>query len=427
MCIGLEAISVHVPKHYLDSEDLAKANGVDPEKYRFGIGIRQISIPSPDEDSVTMAFEAARTAIQRYRIRREKIGMLIVGSETGVDAAKPIASFVHGLLGLPAACRTLDTKHACYSATAALKLARDWCAGTGKGRKALVIASDIARYEVGSPGEPTQGAGAVAMVVSDSPVLFRFDDFPEATYTRDVMDFWRPHYKSTAFVQGRLSIESYLSALEHTYRDYREQSGLSWRDFDHALFHVPFSKMALKGFERIFGIERERDPELDPENLTGYFERFTLPSLYGNIRMGNLYSGSLYLSLACLLERRGKAAVGERIGLFSYGSGCCGEYFSGTAGADAEQWKDRIGLQAGLSARKRITHREYLAFRAESEARIRNGSASSSLDRPDIFATNRPSFLGIADNQRLYCIPELGDELSVRQGEASRFRRTFAA
>ena len=164
-----------------------------------------MAIPHPNEDAVTMAVEAASSLLKRYDVDRSRIGLLIVGSETGVDAAKPIAAYVHGLLCLPSMCRTFDTKHACYSATAALKLAREWCAGSGRGRKALVIATDIAQYETGSPGEPTQGAGAVAMLVGDAAAVFVFDAFPEAYYTKHVMDFWRPNYRSTALVDGPLA------------------------------------------------------------------------------------------------------------------------------------------------------------------------------------------------------------------------------
>lgn len=399
--VGIEAISVYVPRHWLPLAALAEANGVDPAKYTVGLGVEGMAVTHPNEDAVTMAVEAASMLLDRFDIGRQSIGMLIVGSETGVDAAKPIAAYVHGLLGLPSACRTFDAKHACYSATAALALARDWCAGSGKGRKALVIATDIARYEIGSAGEPTQGAGAVAMLVGDRPAIFAFEPHPEAFFAQNVMDFWRPHYRSTAIVDGPASVRSYLLALESTFDGFERLSGLRWDDFEHLLFHVPFPKMACKAFRLLY--EREaarRNGSGMTQSVDEAFEVRTAPSLWPNRAMGNLYSGSLYASLAGLLERGDAHIEGARVGLFSYGSGCCGEFFSGRIGPDASAWRGKTDIAGQLRRRTRLDYAGYVSFREESARLSREGSHS------DIqIAGGHPAcvaFLGIRDHQRVY-------------------------
>ncbi len=406
MPTGLEALSVYIPAHYLDARELANVNEVDPRKYTVGIGIHQISITSPHEDSVTMAHQAAQSLLTEYDIDPADIGMLIVGSETSVDAAKPIAAYVHGLLGLPSNCRTFDTKHACYSATAALRMARSWCSEAGKGRKALVIASDIARYEVGSPGEPTQGAGAVAMLVSDKPSLLVFDDFPEAYYTEDVMDFWRPNYRNTALVQGNLSIESYLKALESTYELYQRQSELSWEDYDYMLFHVPFPKMASKAFHRLCEVDARRGDMQALELMLKQFKLRTQPYLQANSQTGNLYSGALYLSLAELLSSQAADQPGRRVGLFSYGSGCCGEYFSGLIGDGARHCREKIGLFAALENRSELSYEKYLSFRKRSEKMADDGSYHLELSCDGSSCPGGAVFLGIEEDRRLYCVAE---------------------
>lgn len=399
--VGIEAMAVHVPKYYLPLESLASANGIDPIKFTVGLGGRAIAIPHPNEDAVTMAVEASSALLKRYNVDRSRIGLLIVGSETGVDAAKPIAAYVHGFIGLHSMCRTFDTKHACYSATAALTLAREWCAGSGRGRKALVVATDIAQYDRGSPGEPTQGAGAVAMLVGDAAAAFVFDDFPEAFYTRHVMDFWRPNYRNTALVDGPASIKSYLEALRTTYASYEVQSGVPFNGYKHLLFHVPFPKMAFKAFKTLY--EREasrRNGDGMPFPLDESFERCTAPALWANRELGNLYSGSLYLSLAGLLDRSGATVEGARVGLFSYGSGCCGEFFSGTVGACAAVWRGRTGLTEGLARRTALDHQGYLAFRETAATLAREGSFNAVL--PGVEQTGAMAFLGIKNHQRVY-------------------------
>ncbi|MBI5526420.1 MAG: hydroxymethylglutaryl-CoA synthase [Deltaproteobacteria bacterium] len=399
--VGIEAISVCVPRYWLPLTALAEANGVEPAKYAVGLGVEGMAVTHPNEDAVTMAVEASDALLKRYDIDRHSIGLLVVGSETGVDAAKPIAAYVHGLLGLPFACRTLDTKHACYSATAALALARDWCAGSGRGRKALIIATDIARYEVGSAGEPTQGAGAVAMLVGDHPSVFVFEPYREAFFARHVMDFWRPHYRSTAIVDGPASVESYLAALESTYADFERHSGLGWDDFEYLLFHVPFPKMACKAFKLLY--EREvarRNGSGMTQALGEAFESRTVPSLWPNRAMGNLYSGSLYASLAGLLERGDGSVEGARAGLFSYGSGCCGEFFSGRVGPDAAAWRGKIDIAGQIKRRTRLDYTGYISFREQSARLAEEGSHTGGAVPGGHFG--RVAFLGIKDHQRVY-------------------------
>lgn len=395
---GIEGMSVHVPRHCIDLGTLAAARGIDPAKYYEGLGGRRMAVVSPDEDPVTMAAEAARRLVERHDVDRSEIGMVVVGSETGVDAAKPIASYVHGLIGLSPQCRTFDTQHACYGATAALQLAAGWCIqGNGSRRKAIVIATDIARYEVGSAGEPTQGAGAIAMLVSCEPRVVAFDRHDEAVFTQDVMDFWRPHYRSTAMVDGRHSLDCYLRALEHTWDAYLGSSGLRFEDFRHLLFHVPFPKMAHKAFHRLHELEAARRGVAMPP-AEAMFDTLTRPSLWANVEVGNIYSGSLYLALAGLLEQGDAAIEGARLGLFSYGSGCCAEFYSVLVGPDATAWRGRIGVAEALAGRVEVDYPTYVEMRTRSEGMAGDGS----FREPVHPGNGRVRFLGVRDHRRVY-------------------------
>jgi hydroxymethylglutaryl-CoA synthase len=400
--IGIEALYVHVPEHFLDLRSLAEASGVDPAKYLIGLGGKRMSVPAPFEDAVTMAVSAAMGLFERYEVNPEQIGMVIVGSESEVDSAKATAAYVHGMLGLPPHCRTYDVKHACYSATAGLRAAADWCrnAQSGAPRKALVIASDIARYDVGSPGEPTQGAGAVAMLVGNEPGVLALDSYPEALFTEDVMDFWRPVYRTSAVVDGKTSIHSYLKALSHTFTEYEKVSGLGFNDFDYLLFHVPFPKMAFKAFSLLH--DRQIARREGARALASDFNTRAEPALFANREIGNIYSGSLYLSLAGLLHRHPNDAKGKKISLFSYGSGCCAELFSGRVGESADAWRGKTGIATGLERRTELTYSDYLKLRKTGEALATN-SAYRLLD-PDC-RNSRATFLGIRNHKRVYTVP----------------------
>ncbi len=412
--VGIEALAVHVPRYVIDLAALAASNHVDPAKYTVGLGGRRMAVPAPDEDPVTMAAEAGARLLERYDVDPQSIGFLVVGSETGVDAAKPIAAYLHRMLGLAAGCRVFDAKHACYGATAALRMAADWCVLHGRGRKALVVATDVARYPAGSAGEPTQGAGAVALLVSDRPRILTLEPFPEAVHAEEVMDFWRPTYRSTALVDGEISIQSYLRAVERTFERYSRGSGLGWDDYDHLLFHVPFPKMAWKGFRLLHEREKGRRAPGVPAFLPveTQFELKTLPALWANQELGNVYTGSLYLSLAGLLERGGEKVAGGRVGLFSYGSGSCAEFLSGLVGPDASAWAGRIGIEEGLENRIELGHAQYLHIRMIHEERMLDGSYRGP-DTMELGSGRRFAFLGVRDHQRVYASVE---ERSASEG-----------
>src|SRR5699024_4204941 len=116
--------------------------------------------------------------------------------------------------------------------------------------KVLVIASDIARYELGSSAEPTQGAGAAAFTVTADPALLTLE--PAAgLFTTDVMDFWRPNHRVTAIVDGHSSISAYLEAIGGAFDDYRAQGGADFGAIDRFCYHQPFTKMARKAHQHL--------------------------------------------------------------------------------------------------------------------------------------------------------------------------------
>jgi hydroxymethylglutaryl-CoA synthase len=391
--IGIEALAVHLPKNFLDLGVLARANGIDPEKYYFGLGCRRMAIPAADEDSVVLASHAAGTLLASYGLDASRIGLVIVGTESGVDAAKPIATYVHRMAGLPSDCRVFDVQHACYGGTAALRMAAAWVrSGFRPGRKALVIATDVARYDVGSPGEPTQGAAAVAMLVGDEPRVLELLPYPEAVHTAEVMDFWRPTYRSTALADGHYSMQCYLDALESCWHRFANGAELGLESFDFLLYHTPFPKMAFKAHRRLC----ELAPGGPPDGADGDWERRVLPTLWANMEVGNAYSASLFVSLAGLLEHAEVDATGARLGLFSYGSGSCAEFLAARVGPDAAVWRERTGLRAALERRRELTHEAYLRSRREYEERARDGSFHVSL------GDRGPAFCGTWNHQRVY-------------------------
>lgn len=405
--VGIEALNVYVPAYSLSLDKLARARGVDPGKYKSGLGMTAMAVTPPWEDAVTLAANAAAPLFDRGAIDRDEIGLLLVATESAVDHARPVSIFVHELLEMHSACRTYELKHACYSGTAALMTAAQWIAsGASRGRKAMVIASDVARYELGSPGEPTQGAGAVAMIVSSEPRLLALEFRKTGSFASSVFDFWRPLERREAIVDGKYSVDCYLGALEGSYRNYRAASGgaearggRSFTDrFRAFLYHVPFPKMAAKAHRRLLELDwAESRVDLAAtarETLAqSSFEQTVAPYLAACREIGNSYTASLYFCLATLLESYGEAMRGGDLALFSYGSGCCAELFSATVGPGARA--ARTGLAEILASRQPLSVEEYEAFRAEPEP-------SSARLRPTEGFRGRYFYAGSEQHRRRY-------------------------
>jgi hydroxymethylglutaryl-CoA synthase len=318
MNIGIDKLSFYTSHYYVDLKTLAGARSVEPDKYYVGIGQEKMGIPPPDEDVVTLGASAAWPLMQDGDL--DEVELLLFATESGIDQSKSAGVYVHGLLEMAPRCRVVELKQACYSGTAGLQMAIGFVARNPT-KKALVIASDIARYELGSPGEATQGCGAVAMLIRANPRLVAID--PDSGYhAEDVMDFWRPNYRSEALVDGKYSTMVYIHALVESWKQYAELSGRSLADFDRFCYHIPFTKMAEKAHNKLcrkFGVKTS------PEQMQKLLE----DSLCYSRITGNCYAGSMYVGLTSLLETCPADLANKRIGFYSYGSGCVGEFFSG--------------------------------------------------------------------------------------------------
>ena len=407
--VGIEALAVALPRRTLHLEDLARARGVDPAKYIGGLGVREMAVTDPGEDTVALAATAVRRLIDGNAVDPDSIGMLSVGTETGVDHSKPVASFVQGAVDLPRQMRVFDVQHACYGGTAALMAAVEWIAsGVAGGKSAVVVCSDIARYGVKTAGEPTQGAGAVALLVSARPELLAIDLGLNGTSSSHVFDFWRPLGRREAVVDGHYSIDCYLEALSGAYRDWRgkaeakeivrrNSAALPSEQLAAVGYHVPFCKMAKKAHDRLRRCDLDDvlgafDEAREEREGATSFERQVAPSLTLCSRVGNIYTGSLYLGLAGMLHAGATELAGKRIALFSYGSGCASEFFSGVVGKNAAERIRRARLDEIIGSRERVTVEEYerlMALAPESPPDI--------PPRPGAYR-----FTGVTEHRRQY-------------------------
>lgn len=365
--VGIDRITFATPNCYLSMKDLAIERGIDPNKFTVGIGQSQQAVPPNHQDIVTLGAQAA-LPLMPY-IDSNRLKMVIVGTESGVDASKSSALYIHKLLNLSSWVRCVEVKEACYGGTAALMMARDYVL-THPGAQVLVIAADIARYGVGTPGEVTQGAGAVAMLVSENPHVLQINN-DSVVKSAEIQDFWRPVYQSTALARGKFSTEQYIRMFCDVWQRYSAENDCNFNDFEAICFHLPYTKMGLKALRA--GLEENSGASLTGDTREHLLARYQDSTQYSR-RIGNIYTGSLYLGLISLLDydyfrnscdssepacdspevscdsssaansnesplHLSPILPGQKIGLFSYGSGAVAEFFSATLVPD---WRSAL-------------------------------------------------------------------------------------
>lgn len=338
--IGLGDIALHIPRPRIElSQIIERRVADDPgldRKLRRAVestGQKAIRFPAPWEDVVTMAAGAARSLLSR-RSAASLAGLrhLAAGTESAVDHSKPLSAYVQGLLrqaglAIPGTLSSFQVQHACAGGTMAVLAAAGMLATGGRpGESALVLCSDVARYEVPSSAEFTQGAGAVALLVEADPALVSLDLAHPGFSSNDVDDFFRPLGSTTAKVKGQYSMKCYHEAAEEAFADHCARLGRPEREvlasYDYFVFHVPFAKMAYTAARHLLSlhlglVDGEIDSYLEPR---GFFA-----ALESTAQVGNIYTGAAYLNLASLLRDRyraeGAGIVGKRILFSSYGSG----------------------------------------------------------------------------------------------------------
>lgn len=367
MTVGIEAIHPYGGQARIDVRSVFEGRGLNLDRFD-NLMMRHKAVALPCEDPVTHAVNAARPLIDGLgEDRKDRIELVIAATESGLDFGKALSSYVHEHLGLSRTCRVFEVKQACYGGTAALQMAAAFVAsGASPGAKALVVATDVAgaleadvRRRMVEAGEgyhePSGGTGAVAMIVGDEPAILELDGGAHGYHSYEVMDTCRP-VVNHEFGDADLSLLSYLDCLEASFDDYaRRVEGVDYAGtFDYLAFHTPFAGMVRGAHRKMM----RRLVGATPDEIDADFERRVGPSLRYCVEVGNVYSATVFLALCGVLAHEASGTE-KRVGLFSYGSGCSSEFYSGVLGADAHRRFAALGVDEALAARHALSFDEY--------------------------------------------------------------------
>uniref|UniRef100_A0A8C0C953 Hydroxymethylglutaryl-CoA synthase n=1 Tax=Balaenoptera musculus TaxID=9771 RepID=A0A8C0C953_BALMU len=399
--VGILALEVYFPAQYVDQTDMEKFNDVEAGKYTVGMGQTQMGFCSVQEGINSLCLTVVQQLMELTQLPWESVGQLEVGTETIIDKSKAVKTVLMELFqdSGNTDIEGIDTTSACYGDTDSLYSVSSSWDGT---HYALVVCGDIAVYSSGNI-HPTGRAGAVAMLVGPKAPL---------ALERGLMyiyDFYKADMTSECpQLDGKLSIQRYLRALDRCYMLYRqkiqnewEQTGidrhftlddLQFTSFTHPSARCSCYTFPLAAFLPSCGFSPglflrlpHRGLKLEDtytnEDVEKAFQKASLDmfnkkskaSLYLSVHNGNMYTSSLDGCLASLLSpHSAQDLAGSRIGAFSYGSGLAESFFSFRVSQDASPGESILLISTSdlpkcLASRKRMSPEKFAEIMDQRE------------------------------------------------------------
>jgi hydroxymethylglutaryl-CoA synthase len=332
---GIVGYGAYIPRNRIKVEDIAKVWGADAPSYKKGLMLEEKSVPSPDQDTISMSVEASKRALRRAGIDPRQIGAVYVGSESHPYAVKPSGTVLAEAIGATPDVHTADLEFACKAGTEGLFVALG-LVQAGAVKYGLAVGADTSQGAPGDALEYSAAAGAAAFILGEERLVA--ESLATYSYTTDTPDFWRREYQYYPQHGGRFTGDpAYFKHITGAARGIMTGAKMKPGDFDYVVFHQPNGKFPLRAGE-ILGFTKK---QIEPGWLVP--------------KLGNTYSGSSPLGLTAVLDI---ATPGETILVVSYGSG---------AGSDAFIFRvtKRIDEVRNLAPRTRDLldhHKNYLEY-----------------------------------------------------------------
>jgi hydroxymethylglutaryl-CoA synthase len=301
---GIVGYGAYIPRYRIKVEEIAKVWGADAPSYKKGLMLREKAVPAPDQDTITIAVEAAKNAVKRAGIDPRKIGALYVGSESHPYAVKPSGTAVAEVLGTGEDCHCADFEFACKAGSEAMFVAFG-LVKSGEVEYAVGIGADTSQGAPGDALEYSAAAGGAAFVMGLKDEVATIDC--QFSFMSDTPDFWRREHMHYPRHGGRFTGDlAYFKHVRGGVEGVLKKAGMKPADFRYCVFHQPNGKFPTR-MGKDLGFT-------DAQIQTGLL----VPTL------GNTYSGASPLGLTAILD---EAKPGDRVLMCSFGSGTGSDAF----------------------------------------------------------------------------------------------------
>ena len=389
---GIDAISFDVAKIHLPIRTLATSRNIEPDKLEKGLGLIKMTLPDVHQDTVVFGANALTKLILDNNINLSEINRIYVGTESSIDSSKPISSFLVALMEQKfgenslAECDVVDFTFACIGGVDALQNCVDFIR-VNPTKKAIVVTTDFAKYDLNSTGEYTQGAGALAMLITSNPRIIAFEN-QWATSTKGVFDFFKPYrtvskesitgnsinepwfenleskieiHKDHPVFDGQYSNQCYMDRTREAYFSFKKLKNTTanvYNTWQSIVMHLPYAFQGRRMLSEIYALDAENSNLTGNEEVSEYqnklkeigkseeYKNFVsqklVPAELASSIIGNLYTGSIFMGLLSTLAHfhdSRKEIADKKFGFLAYGSGSKSKVFEGTI---QPEWKNAI-------------------------------------------------------------------------------------
>ena len=441
MKYGIEAASIYVPHIYLPIKDLAIQRNIDPDKLEIGLGLKKMSVLDVHEDTATIAANALLKLMTDFDINPTEIGRIYLGTESALDGAKPTATYAVQLVESVLAKQfgerpfrhtdVVDMTFACVGGVDAMHNSIDYVR-VNPAKKAIVIAADYAKYGLESTGEYTQGAGAVAMLISNQPDLIAFDN-NWGIGMESVFDFFKPHqstsdeailnalgttkseieiFSDEPVFEGQYSNECYKKRVREAYFNFKDEAkieGKLYENWRYIAFHLPYAFQGKRMFSDVFALENGQDNSNDNLKVVAKSDEYKAlikekvePTQRASSEIGNMYTASVFTAFLSALQvsaDSNEELNGKTVGFIAYGSGSKSKVFQGQIGEGWKNVMNKMDLFTYLNKREAISFEQYQDLHNKNLKTSINDSKGFALDRietenPDLKGARYYTFKG---------------------------------
>ena len=435
MKTGIDAISFDVANIHLPIKTLAVARNIEPEKLEKGLGLIKMTLPDVHQDVVVFGANALTKLILENEINLNEISRIYVGTESGIDSSKPISSYLINLMEQKfgedtlAECDVVDFTFACIGGVDALQNCIDFVK-LNPTKKAIVVTTDFAKYDLNSTGEYTQGAGALAMLVTSNPRIIAFDE-NWATSTKGVFDFFKPYrtiskeaitknenndpwfdnleaeievHKDQPVFDGQYSNQCYMDRTRNAYFSFKKLKNTTetlYNTWNSIIMHLPYSFQGRRMLSEIYALDSadkiisENIEPADYQNKikevgkSDDYKKFVTgklqPAELASSLIGNLYTGSIFMGLLSTLAHyydTKQEVAGTKFGFLAYGSGSKSKVFEGTIQPEWQSALAKVKLFENLEESVEIGFETYESLHKKQQKQsVRTPKNEWVLDR----------------------------------------------
>nr|WP_315218949.1 hydroxymethylglutaryl-CoA synthase [uncultured Flavobacterium sp.] len=445
MKTGIDAIAFDVAQLHLPIKTLANARNIEPEKLEKGLGLIKMTLPDVHQDTVVFGANALTKLVIDNKIDLNEIDRIYVGTESAIDSSKPISSFLIALMeqkfgeGILAECDVVDFTFACIGGVDALQNCLDFVR-LNPTKKAIVVTTDFAKYDLNSTGEYTQGAGALAMLVAANPKIIAFEN-EWATSTKGVFDFFKPYrtiskeaitgnnenkewfanleaeieiHKDQPVFDGQYSNQCYMDRTRNAYFAFKKLLNTTetlYTSWESIIMHLPYSFQGRRMLSEIYALDavnpiisgnespadyQNKLKEVSKsEEYRAFVNQKLQPAEIASSLIGNLYTGSIFMGFLSTLahfSKTKKDISGKKFGFLAYGSGSKSKVFEGTIQADWELAVAKAQLFETLEESHEIDFTTYEKLhKKEQKQSVKTPKSEWVLDRVE---NENPNLIG---------------------------------